>query len=124
MPRVQLVLTPPTPNIDIPNEDARSVDLEDSNLFALNRFPGYDRWEDSSRVTYGLDWSLDRKNLSIESTVGQSYRFSSRESIFPDGTGLRPGVRHRRKDPHPLRALIDITAPLPHRQEQLRRPPQ
>ena len=46
-PRVQFVLTPPTPNIDIPNEDARSVDLEDSNLFALNRFPGYDRWEDA-----------------------------------------------------------------------------
>ena len=47
------MLTPKTPNLDIPNEDARSVDLEDSNLFALNRFPGYDRWEDASRVTYG-----------------------------------------------------------------------
>ena len=88
VPRVQLVLTPPTPNMDIPNEDARSVDLEDSNLFALNRFPGYDRWEDSSRVTYGFDWSLDRKNLSIDSTIGQSYRFNTRNSIFPEGTGL------------------------------------
>ena len=68
MPRVQLVLTPPTPNLDIPNEDARSVDLEDSNLFALNRFPGYDRWEDGSRITYGLDWSYERPNLSITST--------------------------------------------------------
>jgi LPS-assembly protein len=87
-PRVQVVLTPPTPNMDIPNEDARSVDLEDSNLFALNRFPGYDRWEDASRVTYGADWSLERKNLSIESTVGQSYRFNRRNSIFPEGTGL------------------------------------
>ena len=88
VPRVQLVLTPETPNIDIPNEDARSVDLEDSNLFALNRFPGYDRWEDASRVTYGLDWSLERNNLSIDSTVGQSYRFGSLRDIFPQGTGL------------------------------------
>jgi LPS-assembly protein len=88
VPRVQLVLTPPTPNIDIPNEDARSVDLEDSNLFALNRFPGYDRWEDASRVTYGVDWSLERKNLSISSTIGQSYRFGRRNIIFPEGTGL------------------------------------
>jgi LPS-assembly protein len=88
VPRVQLVLTPPTENIDIPNEDARSVDLEDSNLFALNRFPGYDRWEDASRVTYGLDWSIERKNLSIDSTVGQSYRFGRLRSIFPEGTGL------------------------------------
>ena len=88
VPRVQLVLTPPTPNIDIPNEDARSIDLEDSNLFALNRFPGYDRWEDASRITYGLDWSLDRRNLSIESTIGQSYRLVDRPGIFPQGTGL------------------------------------
>jgi LPS-assembly protein len=88
VPRVQLVLTPPTPNIDIPNEDARSIDLEDSNLFALNRFPGYDRWEDASRITYGADWSLNRPNLSIETTIGQSYRLVDRPGIFPQGTGL------------------------------------
>jgi LPS-assembly protein len=88
VPRIQLVLTPPTPNIDIPNEDARAIDLEDSNLFALNRFPGYDRWEDASRLTYGLDWSLDRPNLSISSTIGQSYRLVNRPGIFPQGTGL------------------------------------
>jgi LPS-assembly protein len=87
-PRVQLVLTPKTPNFGIPNEDARSVDLEDSNLFALNRFPGYDRWEDASRVTYGLDWSFERSGFSVASTIGQSYRFGERIGIFPDGTGL------------------------------------
>jgi LPS-assembly protein len=87
VPRVQMVLTPPTPNLNIPNEDARSIDLEDSNLFALNRFPGYDRWEDASRVTYGLDWTLDRANLSITTNVGQSYRIA-RRTIFPEGTGL------------------------------------
>lgn len=88
VPRVQLVLTPPTQNTAIPNEDSRSVDLEDSNLFALNRFPGYDRWEDQSRVTYGLDWNFERPNLLIAATVGQSYRLWSGSSIFPDGTGL------------------------------------
>ena len=87
-PRVQLVVTPATNNLDIPNEDARAVDLEDSNLFALNRFPGYDRWEDSSRITYGAEWALDRPNLSIQAVIGQSYRLSRRPTIFPDGTGL------------------------------------
>jgi LPS-assembly protein len=109
-PRVQLVLTPPTSNIDIPNEDARSIDLEDSNLFALNRFPGYDRWEDASRVTYGVEWSLERKNLSADANIGQSYRLSTRIGIFPQGTGLtdrmsdvvgRARIRYGR--------LIDIT---------------
>jgi LPS-assembly protein len=87
VPRVQLVLTPATPNFDIPNEDARAIDLEDSNLFALNRFPGYDRWEDASRVTYGFDWSFERPKLSINTTIGQSYRIA-RRTIFPEGTGL------------------------------------
>ena len=44
-----------------PTKTLCSIDLEDSNLFALNRFPGYDRWEDALRVTYGFDWSLDRR---------------------------------------------------------------
>jgi len=87
-PRVQLVLTPPVPNLDLPNEDARSVDLEDSNLFALNRFPGYDRWEDGSRITYGVEWSLDRPNVAINTVIGQSYRLTRNPGIFPDGTGL------------------------------------
>ena len=87
-PRLQLVATPPTTNLDIPNEDARSVDLEDSNLFALNRFPGYDRWEDSSRVTYGLDYALDLPRIAIRTTVGQSYRLNDRRTILPPGTGL------------------------------------
>ncbi|MFL6733701.1 MAG: LPS-assembly protein LptD [Sphingomicrobium sp.] len=109
-PRVQLVLTPPTKNLVIPNEDARAVDLEDSNLFALNRFPGYDRWEDGSRVTYGLEYALDRPNLSISTVVGQSYRLTRDPSIFPEGTGLtdrlsdivgRTRIRYGR--------LIDIT---------------
>lgn len=87
-PRVQIVLTPKTENLEIPNEDSRAVDLEDSNLFALNRFPGYDRWEDSSRITYGVEWAFERPNWSIDTVIGQSYRVSRRPSIFPDGTGL------------------------------------
>nr|WP_246449099.1 LPS assembly protein LptD [Sphingomonas sabuli] len=88
VPRVQVVLTPPTPNLSIPNEDARSVDLEDSNLFALNRFRGYDRWEDSSRITYGAEWHYTRPNLAVSTVIGQSYRLNRRPGIFPEGTGL------------------------------------
>ena len=110
MPRVQVVLTPPTPNLEIPNEDARSVDLEDSNLFALNRFPGYDRWEDASRVTYGVDWSLERKIYRSAALLGKATGSTSGASIFPVGTGLtgrisdivgRTRIRYGR--------LIDIT---------------
>lgn len=87
-PRFQIVAAPKTENIDIPNEDARAVDLEDSNLFALNRFPGYDRFEDSARVTVGADWAVALPGFSLDATVGQSYRLGSRPAIFPPGTGL------------------------------------
>lgn len=87
-PRVQVVASPVTGNMRVPNEDSRAVDLEDSNLFALNRFSGYDRYENGTRVTYGMEWALDRPGLSISSIVGQSYRLNQRGAIFPDGTGL------------------------------------
>lgn len=87
-PRVQIVAAPSISNLNIPNEDSRAVDLEDSNLFALNRFPGYDRFEDDYRITYGFDWALRKTDFTADITVGQSYRLSNRASIFPDGTGL------------------------------------
>jgi LPS-assembly protein len=87
-PRIQFVATPPIRNLAVPNEDARAFDLEDSNLFSLNRFPGYDRFEDGARVTYGVDWTFNRPGLAINAVVGQSYRLSDKPSLFPDGTGL------------------------------------
>ena len=87
-PRVQLVASPSIRNLAVPNEDARAVDLEDSNLFALNRFPGYDRIEDGVRFTYGIDWRLEIPRWRIKTTLGQSVRLSSEPTLLPDGTGL------------------------------------
>ncbi|WP_164142154.1 LPS assembly protein LptD, partial [Serratia marcescens] len=77
-PRFQIVASPKIANLEVPNEDARAVDLEDSNLFALNRFPGYDRFEDSTRFTWGMDYALYLPGFSIDANIGQSYRISSR----------------------------------------------
>nr|WP_257575563.1 LPS assembly protein LptD [Sphingomonas sanguinis] len=87
-PRVQIVASPKIRNIEIPNEDARSVDLEDSNLFALNRFPGYDRFEDSTRITYGAQWALTLPGFTFDTLVGQSFRLNDRPTILYPGTGL------------------------------------
>jgi LPS-assembly protein len=87
-PRIQFVATPRTKNISIPDEDSRAIDLDDSNLFALNRFSGYDRWDDSSRVTYGAEWNYARPKVEFDGVIGQSYRLVSDPVIFPSGTGL------------------------------------
>lgn len=87
-PRVQVVATPSIKNISIPNEDARAFDLEDSNLFAINRFNGYDRFEDGTRITYGVEWNFSRPGLGINTIIGQSYRLTDKPSLMPEGTGL------------------------------------
>jgi LPS-assembly protein len=91
-PRVQFVASPPIRNLAVPNEDSRAIDLEDSNLFALNRFPGYDRVEDGARVTYGFDWELQRPGWRVKSTIGQSYRLDKDATLLVDGTGLSERV--------------------------------
>ena len=87
-PRVQIVAAPSIRNLGIPNEDSRAIDLEDTNLFELNRFPGYDRVEDGTRITYGVDWQLLRPGWEVRSTIGQSYRFSGSRDFLVDGTGI------------------------------------
>lgn len=87
-PRVQLVATPPIRNLEVPNEDSRAIELETGNLFALNRFPGYDRVEDGVRFTYGFDWQFEAPRWRIMATVGQSVRLSDKPTLLPEGTGL------------------------------------
>lgn len=91
-PRLQLVAAPPIRNLAVPNEDARAIDLEDSNLFALNRFPGYDRIEDGVRLTYGFDWQFQRPGLRVMTTLGQSVRINDQSAIVPNGTGIASRV--------------------------------
>lgn len=87
-PRVQVVATPTTGNLEVPNEDSRAIELEDSNLFSLNRLPGYDRLEEGVRFVYGVEWSLQRPGMQLNAVVGQSYRFDDERDFLPEGTGL------------------------------------
>lgn len=83
-----------SPNIeaadsDIPNEDSQDVQLDASNLFEANRFPGLDRIEDGSHATYGMRTGLHGHKGSFgEVFLGQSYRFNQSNNPFPDGSGL------------------------------------
>lgn len=87
-PRVQLVASPTIRNLAIPNEDSRAIELASSNLFSLNRFPGYDRIEDGVRFTYGFDWKFEAPRWRIKTTIGQSIRLNDKPTLLPDGTGL------------------------------------
>ncbi|MCF8496230.1 MAG: LPS assembly protein LptD [Alphaproteobacteria bacterium] len=76
-------------NKDIPNEDSQDVQVDAGNIFEPNRFPGLDRLEDQSRLTYGLRTGLYGYGGSRgEAFLGQSRRFSEDDNPFPAGSGL------------------------------------
>ena len=91
-PRVQIVAAPRLANSGFPNEDARAFELEDISLFDLNRTPGLDRHESGSRITYGVEYGLDRPGWQVRTEIGQSVRLNGDGSEFADGTGFRGQV--------------------------------
>lgn len=89
-PVVALTFAPNlTRESDIPNEDSNNVQIDTSNLFERNRFPGIDRAEDQSRVNYGLRSGLfGYEGSYMDVFFGQSYRFDEGNNPFPAGSGL------------------------------------
>jgi len=89
-PVVALTFAPNLTGDDsIPNEDSNDVQIDASNIFEPNRFPGLDRVEDRSRVTYGLRTGVFGYEGSYGDVfLGQSYRFDEGDNPFPVGSGL------------------------------------
>lgn len=75
---------------DIPNNDSLGVEFDELTLLAANRFPGFDRREDGVWITYGGDVGLfDPVGGGYASAfVGQSYRLTGDDELFPAGSGL------------------------------------
>ncbi|WP_281684110.1 LPS-assembly protein LptD [Thalassobaculum salexigens] len=88
-PIAGLVLGPRGGNPDeIPNEDSRSFEFDETNLFRLNRYEGVDRVTSGSHVNYGLRAGVyGDGGGSTEILVGQSYRFYG-DGSFEEGSGL------------------------------------
>lgn len=73
----------------IPNEDSLDVELDETNLFSPNRYPGIDRVEGGQRVVYGLRSGLyGSQGGSTTLFLGQSYRLR-KDSDFDINTGLQ-----------------------------------
>ncbi len=65
------------------------MQIDASNLFEANRFPGLDRVEDENRMTYGLRSGLyGQKGSYGDIFIGQSFRFNDEGNPFPEGSGL------------------------------------
>jgi LPS-assembly protein len=86
----------------LPNEDAQSLVFDASNLFAVDKFSGYDRVEGGGRANVGVQATtqFDRGG-SVNVLFGQSYQLFGMNSFAVadiTNTGLASGLQHTRSD--------------------------
>lgn len=89
-PLAQLAISPRTKvNLNIPNEDSTAFDFDESTLFSLNRFPGYDLYEGGARANLAIRTTIRlNQSQSASLLVGRSYH-SEVQPLFSPLSGLR-----------------------------------
>lgn len=77
---------------DVPNEDSADFEFNDTNLFSMDRFPGYDRIDTGSRAVYGGEvLSTGKQYGDVSAFFGQSYSLSPPKRLdLTQGFGRRP----------------------------------
>ena len=86
----------------LPNEDAQSLTFDDSNLFSVNKFSGWDRVEGGGRVNAGVQATtqFDRGG-SVNVLFGQSYQIFGLNSYAVQdltNTGVDTGLDKAKSD--------------------------
>ncbi len=70
---------------EIPNEDAQSLVFDDTLLFDIDKFSGYDRLETGTRANVGMRYSVDTKSgFSARVVAGQSYQIAGANPFSAD----------------------------------------
>jgi LPS-assembly protein len=102
-PIAQVIVRPNEPNVGkLPNEDSQSLIFDDSNLFRVDKFAGWDRIEGGGRANVGLQYTMQfNRGGNINALFGQSYQLFGTNS-FATGdntnTGLQSGLDTNRSD--------------------------
>jgi len=102
-PIAQVIARPNEPQVgNWPNEDAQSFTFDDSNLFRVNKFSGWDRVEGGGRANYGLQYTAQfNKGGFVNALFGESYQLFGQNSFVNGGltnTGLNSGLDTTRSD--------------------------
>ena len=102
-PIAQLIFRPNETGIGrFPNEDAQSLIFDDSNLFKVNKFSGWDRVEGGSRANVGVQYTAQfNQGGNVNVLFGQSYQLFGQNSFAvasTTNTGLQSGLDTARSD--------------------------
>jgi LPS-assembly protein len=102
-PIAQLIVRPNETGVgSFPNEDAQSLIFDDSNLFKINKFSGWDRVEGGGRANVGVQYTAQfNRGGNVNLMFGQSYQLFGQNSFALGGTtntGLDSGLDTQRSD--------------------------
>ena len=102
-PIAQLIVRPNESNIGkLPNEDAQSLVFDDSNLFRVDKFSGWDRTEGGGRLNAGVQYTAQFNGGGfVNAMFGQSYHLFGKNSYAvadTTNTGLDSGLESDRSD--------------------------
>jgi LPS-assembly protein len=85
-----------------PNEDAQSFTFDDSNLFSVNKFSGWDRVEGGGRANVGVQYTAQfNQGGNVNALFGQSYQLFGKNSFAQPSlvnAGLDSGLDHTASD--------------------------
>jgi LPS-assembly protein len=88
-PAARLIWSDALGDVTPPNEDSQLPEFDETNLFALDRFPGRDRVETGLRANLGIGYTrYGTGGWTLGATVGRVVRFDDTRQ-FEEGTGLR-----------------------------------
>ncbi|MGB9041903.1 MAG: LPS-assembly protein LptD [Pseudolabrys sp.] len=96
-PLAQVIVRPNEQQIGRwPTEDAQSLMFDDSNLFRVDKYSGWDRVEGGGRANYGMQYTAQFNQAgSVNALFGQSYNLFGQNSFANGGTtntGLNSGL--------------------------------
>jgi LPS-assembly protein len=102
-PIAQLIFRPNEGYVGaFPNEDAQSLIFDDSNLFKVNKFSGWDRVEGGGRANVGVQYTAQfNRGGNVNLLFGQSYQLYGLNSFALGGTtntGLNSGLDTAQSD--------------------------
>ncbi len=102
-PIAQVIARPNETQIGrFPNEDAQTLVFDDSNLFRVDKFSGYDRVEGGGRANYGAQYTAQfNQGGFVNMLFGQSYQLFGQNSFAQasaTNTGLDSGLDTRASD--------------------------
>lgn len=102
-PIAQVIIRPDETDIgQFPNEDAQSLIFDDTNLFEISKYSGYDRVEGGGRANVGVQYTANFNNGGqVNALFGQSYQLfglNSYSELDMANTGAESGLEDDTSD--------------------------